>query len=183
MGRVGSAGAVGLPRGGGEGERRVSESGSCFGVPPPSPLGESVYSPPPRFRHLIGCWDPGNSPLLLARVPKEPNHCAGWRGWRRGGRWYDPPRGPAPQCLALRPCATWQEARAGGGGGLLGRGFWVVVTAAPPQAPAAWKARQARSAPGSVGVGKEAGSVSLVCGWEARVLWKSARGPILKEPQ
>lgn len=95
--------------------------------------------------------------MLLARVPNERNHCAGRRGWRGGGRWYGPPRGPAPQCLAPRPCATWQEARAGGGGRLRGRGFWVAATAAPPRAPAAQRARQALPAPVPVGVGEGAG--------------------------
>ncbi|XP_064131048.1 uncharacterized protein LOC135228494 isoform X1 [Loxodonta africana] len=77
---------------------------------------------------MIGCWNSRNGPLLLARVPNERNHCTGRRGWCGGGHWYGPPRGPAPQCLARRPCATWQEARVGGGSRPPGRGFWVTET-------------------------------------------------------
>lgn len=171
MKRGGRAGAVGLP----QGEGRVSESGCCAGSShPPLLLGESVYPPPARLHHLIGycCWE--NESLPLARVPNERNHCAGRRGRQGGGRWYGPPRGPAPQCLAPRPCATWQEARAGGGGGLRTQasGWWPPrLRPGPPPLKGETRPTCARH---PWGWGKERGSVRLVCGREARGLQKSA---------
>lgn len=117
------------------GEERVSESGSLAGVLPPSSSFGGVGLPA-ALSASASDWllKSKERPLAIGSVPNERNHCAGRRG---GGRWYGPPGGPAPQCLAPLPCATWQEARAGGGGGLPGRDFWVVATGAPPWAPAA----------------------------------------------
>lgn len=54
-GRVGPTGAVGLPRGVCGGQGRGSAKVAPARVPPPSRSGESVYPPPARSRHLIGC--------------------------------------------------------------------------------------------------------------------------------
>lgn len=179
----GRAGAVGLP----QWEGRVSESGCCVGSShPPLLLGESVYPPPPRSHHLIGYCCRENEPLLLARVPNERNHCAGWRGGQGGGRWYGPPQGPAPQCLAPRPCATWQEARAGGGGGLRteASGWWPPrLRPAPPPPPLGGRDKpDLLQTPVGVGEGAGIGRAGLWVGgaWSPK---SGERAAILRELQ
>lgn len=116
MRRAGRAGAVGLGRGrGGEGgSAKVARAQAASH--PPLPLGESVYPPPAWPRRLIGSRGPENWPLQLARIPASsgPGRAGGGGGEVLSGS--GPPRGPAPQNLAPRLCATWQEARSGGRG-------------------------------------------------------------------
>lgn len=122
--------------------------------------------------------------MLLARVPSERNHCAGRWGWQGGGRWYGPPRGPAPQCLAPRPCATWQEARAGGEGGLRTQasGWWQPrLRPRPPPLGGRDKPDQLQT-PVGVGEGAGVGPTGLWAGgaWSPKI---GGRAAILRELQ
>lgn len=113
MSRAGRAGAVG---GGGEGgSAKVARARAASH--PPLPLGESFYPPPAWPRRLIGSPGPENWPLQLARVLASSVHALAGGGGKEALTGSGPPLGPAPQSLAPRPCATWQEARAGGGDG------------------------------------------------------------------
>lgn len=116
MRRAGRAGAAGLGRGGGGEGRSAKVAGAQAASHPPLPLGESVYPPPAWPRHLIGSRGSENWPLQLARVPASSVHTRAGGGGREALAGSGPPQGPAPQRLAPRPCATWQEARAGGRG-------------------------------------------------------------------
>lgn len=111
---------------GGAGEGREREGGrvsKCSWLaraserPPTLPFlrGESFYPPPARPRRLIGSRGPESCPLPLARVPASSVPTPGGGGGEEALTGSGPPLGPAPQSLARRPCATWQEARAGGG--------------------------------------------------------------------
>lgn len=84
---------------------------------PPLPLGVSFYPPPAWPRRLIGSRGPENWPLQLAYIHASSVHTLAGGDGREALTGSGPPPGPAPQSLAPRPCATWQEARAGGGGG------------------------------------------------------------------
>lgn len=130
------------PAWGGGGERREGGSTKVARAQaashPPLPLGESVYPPPAWPRRLIGSRGPENWPLQLARVPASsgPGRAGGGGGEALAGS--GPPRGPAPRSLAPRPCATWQEARAGGRGRA---GGGAGASAVPPRVAAERGAR------------------------------------------
>lgn len=120
--RAGRAGAVGLWRGGGgEGQRKWL-----------------ARERPPTLPFLWGSRFTRRRPGLviwLALGAQKTGLCnwpafmqvqsLSWLAGAAGRRSQVPalPPGPAPQSLAPRPCATWQEARAGGGDG---RSVWAA---------------------------------------------------------
>lgn len=173
-------GGAGEGRGGGEGGS-AKVAGAQAASHPPLPLGESVYPPPAWPRRLIGSRGPENWPLQLARVRASSVHTRAGGGGREALAGSGPPQGPAPQSLAPRPCATWQEARAGGGDGravgAAGRGrarFLLELFAARGARRTGPAERTPRSG------GRSGASVGPVWRQEALALRNSVRAAINK---
>lgn len=104
-----ASGGAGEGRGG-----RVSKSGSRASCLPPSPSFGGVVLPAAGLASSSD-WLSGPRKLAFAIGLHSCKFSpyAGWRGRQGGAHRFR----PAPQSLAPRPCATWQETRAGGGDG------------------------------------------------------------------